>query len=483
MKKILILAAFLICQTIFSQSYSISYSANGAFLTLKPLIKEKKIYGYVEMRLMDKKDSITNVYKYIILDKNMNKINEGNLSENIYKKDYYQRVTDIEYNNGFIIFSFMITYYNNFSGAYYNIANSFQILDVEKNKITTSQNPDKLFDINVTNNRLDKNFKFHEYHQLSPNGFLIGNYNRKTKENAYYAIDFDGKEVWKQDLIEKNDEIDVIYNLIEKDDKNIILLCTKFKKEKKISDEILVLETKTGAKVSVTPLINENYTLRYLDITIKNSKLQIVGRFYEKNKIDEVNINESLGIYRKIIDLKTGLVDSDIYLPYSKFNSLEIADNGKVKKEGYLYFQTVDLNPDGSYFFMAETSVGGKNFNQVYIFMLDPDFNPIKVERFDTKRTRGSKYAFSQDLPNDVGKAYFFYDKTDEMEYELNVINYLFDSKTFTKTKMDLKSEKSNIRIIPAKAGYVGVIEYFKDPKKEGKSMEIRLEKLNYERQ
>ena len=48
---------------------------------------------------------------------------------------------------------------------------------------------------------------------------------------------------------------------------------------------------------------------------------------------------------------------------------------------------------------------------------------------------------------------------------------------------MPITNDDSAISVFPAKSGYVGIAEYFKKPEKAGKFMEIRLEKLNYERE
>lgn len=48
---------------------------------------------------------------------------------------------------------------------------------------------------------------------------------------------------------------------------------------------------------------------------------------------------------------------------------------------------------------------------------------------------------------------------------------------------MPISNENSTISVFPAKTGYVAIAEYFKNPKKDGKYMEIRLEKLNYKRE
>ena len=172
-------------------------------------------------------------------------------------------------------------------------------------------------------------------------------------------------------------------------------------------------------------------------------------------------------------------------MPYAKFNNLNINENGRIKKEGYLSFQRININPDGSYFIIAEPYIrksSGNIFTELYVFLLDKDFNVSKVTAYDTNRTRGSKYDFSQDLPNKIGKAYFFYDKTDNKEFELNILNYTYSSSAFSVSKMKLSNDLSNISIVPAKTGFVGIREVFKNPKKGEKSLEIRLEKLNYER-
>jgi hypothetical protein len=480
MKKILLFSALFLCQITFSQSYKISNSASGSLEIFEALTVNKELFGYVELRKMDLEDKLTETYKYIILDKNMNTISSGDFKEDLIKKKCYKKIYDLTYNNGFIIFCFQEIIAT--SQISMPLRCTYEILDVEKNKIVANGNFDKDIDITENPPKLYKNFKSYFTNSISDVGFMVreGQFN---EEPIFYAIDFKAEKLWDQYNEPVEEKHKMYYQLVEKDKDYLILMATDKRNDKKISDNILVLEAKTGEKISFTGLSNEDYTLKYLDISIKDEKINIVGRYFDKQKRDKVDSDESLGIYRRIVDLKSGKILSDIYLPYSKFNSLDIDENGKVKREGYLYFQTVDLNPDGSYFLLAETLKNNKFYNELYTFLLDKDFNPIKVTPFDTKKTRGSKYSFSQDLPNKVGKAYFFYDKNDDKELELNILNFMYANKSFTTTKKDLNSDKSRINITPAKAGYIGVIEYFKDPKKEGKAMEIRLEKLNYERE
>lgn len=481
MRKILLLiTALIISQNAISQSYQIMNSASGSLETFSPLVQDKEIFGYIEVRKMDLEDKLTETHKYIVLDKNMNKISSGDFKIDLYRKKVLTNLYDVTYCNGKIIFCYE---QYTIGASLLRILCSYKILDIANNKIVAENNfvPEVDF-TESTNNMLKKYKRFYTYPLLSNDGFLMKSIKNNT-ETDFYTINFVGETIWNQDKQEIEKKQDIEYNLIESDKDYIILMATITRNDKKISDNLLILDSKTGKKVAFTELFSNEFTLKYLDISIKNGKLNMVGRYFEKEKRDRVDFDESLGLYRRIVDLKSGKIESDIFLPFGKFNSLDIDENGRVRKEGYLYFQTVDLNPDGTYFALAETSKKGKYFNELYVFLMDKDFKPMKVEKFDVKKTRGDKYSFSQDLPNKVGKAYFFYDKTEEAEYELNILNFMFDSKTFTTTKMDLKNEKSSIRVMPAKTGFVGIVEYFKDPKKEGKSMEIRLEKLNYERQ
>jgi hypothetical protein len=483
-KTLLLLTILILSQRAVAQSYQIMNSASGTMETFTALVQDKEIYGYIEVRKMDLEDKLTETHKYIVLDKNMNKVCSGDFKNDLIKKRCYTDLYDITYCNGKIIFCYT-QYIFNGSGNLPLVC-SYKILDIVSNKIVAENNFEKDIDLTQNPPKLYKQFKrFYTYPLLANSGFLIkrSEFDSGEWNSDFYAITAKGDEDWQQETedVEKKEKMQ--YQLIESDKDYIIFMATISKHDKKISDNLLILDAKTGKKVAFTELFNDDYTLKYLDISIKNGKLNMVGRYFEKDKRDNVDFDESLGLYRRIVDLKSGKIDSDVFLPFGKFNSLDIDENGRVRKEGYLYFQTVDLNPDGTYFALAETSKKGKYFNELYVFLMDKDFKPMKVEKFDVKKTRGDKYSFSQDLPNKVGKAYFFYDKTEEKDYELNVLNFIYGSNSFTTTKMDLKNEKSSIRVMPAKTGFVSIVEYFKDPKKEGKSMEIRLEKLNYERQ
>lgn len=488
MKKTVLSLLFLLISHIdFAQSYKILNSASGTLESFESLVDGDELFGYVELRKLDLEDKLTEKYKYILLDKNMNTINTGEFSLDLLKKKCMNNNYQVVYNKGHVIFCFEELFYDR---GYLPIRGSYQILNVEQNKMVSSgyfgSNPTKKVSIPALNMLYKKSY----IGSLSDSGFLVQTTSIDPEvglKEYYYGMDFMGKQTWQQTYKKAEAKHDYETTFFDKDKNNIVLLLTKNRNSKKVSDHMQILDTKTGKEVAFVDLSNDKYTLRFSNVELKEGKLYILGRFFEKEKRDRVEADESLGLYRRIIDIKTGKILNEDFLAYDKFKNPNINENGRIKKEGYLSFQKININPDGSYFIIAETYIeksrGANVFNELYTFTLDKDFKPLEMKGFDAARTRGSKYSFSQELPNNVGKAYFFYDKNEEKEFELNIMKYMYASKKISVDKMNLNNEKSNIRVSKAKPGYVGITERFKNPKKDEKTLEIRLEKLNYERE
>ncbi len=490
MKKLnLLLVLFVISNVTFAQSYKILNMIDGVSENFETLTQNdgKDIFGYMDLTKLDLEDKLTETRKYNLLDKNMNSICSGEFKETLLKRKCSKENVQISYNNGYVIFSFIEKF--NFDSRSMLVTQSYQILEVATNKIVAKGYFNKKLNLDDNIPKLNKDFHYYIVTPVSDCGFLIKT--KKEMENGemadyFYEINFQGEKIWEQDYLNPEAKHKYDYSLFERAQNNLVFLATKTRNDKKVSDHLLILDAKTGKKIATTELSSNSYSLRFLDVTVQDKQITIIGRFFDKQKRDLVESDESLGLYRRIVDIASGQIVSDVFLPYSKFNSLDINENGKIKKEGYLKFQKIDINPDGNYVILAETYVDkakGAMFNELYAFILDKDFNPKEVKSFDTKRTRGYKYNFTQDLPSKVGKAYFFYDKNDDKELQLNILNYYFKTNTFSTSKINLNNDNSSLSIVPAKAGYVGIIERFIKFKKGEKSIELRLEKLNYERQ
>lgn len=489
MKKIFIALFFIAFQFLLGQSYKIQNAAAGSLEGFASLVDGDELYGYVELRKLDDLSEKEVKFKYIVLDKNMNIINTGEFTETKIKKKCAISCYQIIYNNEHLLFN-LVEVFNPLSESM-PLKCKYKILDLSTNKFISHGTYNKNIKADEDNvPKLFKDFSYYYCSALSDVGFLVQNTStiniKKNLKTPYSGMNFKGETIWSLDIKKAEPKHEYVYNFFNMDENSISLLLTKNKNDKKVSDHILIIDAKTGNDVSFTDLSNEKYTLRFMFSTLKENKLIMIGRYFEKEKRDRVGYDESLGLYKREIDIKTGKITSDIFLPYNKFNSLDIDENGKIKKEGKLAFKKIDMNPDGSFFILAETYRDKSTidlYTELYTFLLDKDFKPVSIKSFDTEKSRGSKYSFSQKLLNNVGKVYFFYDKNEEKKFELNLINFDYNSKNITVTKMNVDTKNSSLSVMPAKTGYVAIKEYFKNPKKDENVMEIRLEKLNYERQ
>lgn len=491
MKKIITILLIAFClQSSFAQSYQILNTAAGRVVNFASLKDKEELYGYAELRKLDNVSPTEVKYKYSILDKNMNIIVSGEFTEAKGRKNAFLDNYQIVYNNGYVLFNFLENLYSG-KGSLMPIKCQFKILNIASNKITASGVYDKeiiKYDGNFT--KTVKNVRFYNSIALSDIGFFVhgkSNYQKDLKSDSY-AIDFEGKEIWRNKIKEAEKKHVYEYDFFDLDENTISLIATKTRNYKKISEHLLLLDTKTGNEIAFTDLFNEKYTMRFSYSKLDQDKLTIIGRYFEKERRDRVNDDESLGLYKKEFEIKTGKLVSETFVPYSKFKYGFINKNGKIKEEGFLRFQKIDQNPDGSYIIIAETYTKPLLttwlFTELYTFLLDKDFNPISIKSFDTEKSINSKYSFSQKLLNDTGKVYFFYDKNNEEKLELNMINYNYNSKEVTLSKMNIETKESKISVFPAKTGYIAIKETRSGgSKKEKDQIEIRLEKLNYERQ
>lgn len=491
-KLILILFVFLSFQNTFAQSYETIRAAAGRFVKFTSLIDENdELYGYVELRKLDDVSKTEVKFGYSILDKNMNVMVSGDFNGTKLFANRHIENYQIIYNNGHVLFSFLEKFYTR-KGNLIPVKCFYKIINIESNKITAQGVYDKAI-ANYSNIETVKSMRYYNAIPLTNVGFFIqGNPGPFTKskyaKSNTYTIDFKGKKIWDVKIKKAEEKHEYVYNFLDIDESIISLIATKTRNTKKVSDHLLILDVKTGKEVSFTDLFSEDYTMRFSYSKLDENKLTIIGRYFKKDRRDYVNDKESLGLYKREIDIKSGKILKDIFMPFSKFKLSNISENGKIKGDGYLEFQKIDLNPDGSYFVVAETFkqefLNFKTYSELYVFHLDKDLNPITVKFYDTKISADRKFSFSQKLLNDTGKVYFFYDKDENKKLEINLINFNYTSKEISLSKMNVNNEESEIAVFPAKTGYITIKEFFPGAsKKDIGKVDIRLEKLNYERE
>jgi hypothetical protein len=493
MKKTFLLFLLFTFPICFGQSYSISNAAAGEFMNFEPIYDSNELFGYVEVRKMNIDENNNNKIKYIVLDINFNVICSGELDEKTSNSRRKKRLVEISYANGFIRFGFL-EYSQALGEDAFPYFKTYQVIDVKKNTIVSSgiYNPD-IKEIDKKNDKIDRKGYF--CYSLDKVGFLVHNTQPDTKIGNqacyFYTLNFKNEKIWEYKSNREFKNFNLNYEVLNYDENQIVLEGHFSKGSKNEEKHLLVLDSKTGKELLYLPTTNE-YTVTREYTYLVDAKIYTGGRFFKKNSKEEYNTEESLGIYQTIIDIKTNKVVRDKYVKYDQFQELNANKYGKIRGEGFLSFKKTSINPDGTTFILGEAYwnkkelLSGNNYRaytQLYTFLMDKDFNPIKTVEYDVKRTKGYKYDFSQRLANQTGRAYFFFDKNDDKDLELNILNYYFKSKKQVIQKMPINNDESAIAVFPAKTGYVGIAEYFKNPKKDGKYMEIRLEKLNYERE
>ena len=481
-KTIFTILFFTLClQSTMAQSYQILNTAAGRLARFASLNDENdELFGYVELRELDNVSKTEVKFGYSILDKNMNVMVSGNFTCS--KTESYNFINNyqIKYNNGNVIFGF----YEKFGST--PLKCFYKIINIESNKIIAKG----VYDSDIANLKRLKTMRSMRYYNAIPLtniGFFIqGNPTLLTQpfglKSDSYAIDFKGKKIWDVKIKKAEEKHEYEYSFFDIDESIISLIATKTRNTKKVSDHLLILDAKTGKEISFTDLFNEDYTMRFSYSKLDENKLTIIGRYFEKDRRDYINDKESLGLYKREIDIKSGKILKDVFMPFSKFKLSNISENGKIKGDGYLEFQKIDLNPDGSYF--KQEFMNFKTYSELYVFLLDKDLNPITVKFYDTKISADRKFSFSQKLLNDAGKVYFFYDKDENKKLEINLINFNYTSKEISLSKMNVDNKESEITAFPAKNGYITIKEFFPGASKKDKGkVDIRLEKLNYERQ
>ncbi|OCB75332.1 DUF6770 family protein [Flavobacterium crassostreae] len=465
-----------------AQSYTVLNNTAGELERFSPIYDHETLYGYVEVRKMNVDENLKNTFKYTVLDKNFNSICVGELTDQASKSKRYLKVLDVNYANGYLLFD-LVEYAKSGGQESVFLPKTYQVVDLKNNVVINK---------GVPINEVYYNPIYSSTYSLDKTGFLAVNGERTIKNFMVKTVPFcalstKGEKIWEYQNPRKYEKA-VNYYSLKSYTENYIVLYNFFRngsRNEVLQANVVVLDAKTGKELVYHPLESE-YTVDCEYAFTDEDKLYIGGKFLKKNKDNYPHFKESLGIFQKVIDLKTNAIIRDSYRKNESYKDIKISEDGRVSGDGFLKYQKCNLNPDGTFFVLAESfriTQTGKNYTQLYTFLMDKDFNSVKTTEYNVKSTMGYKYYFSQRIANKMGRAYFFFDKNDNSNLELNILNHYYKSKKETIQKMPLTNKESSINVFPAKEGYVGIAEYFKDPKKEGKYMEIRLEKLNFERE
>jgi len=458
-----------------AQTYKIIKETNGIFDGFYQLydFNKEDIFGYMEVTRYDKVSPTKRKLKYKILDKNFNVIKKGEIIKEAHAKKNIVTTSKAIYNNGHILL--ISNERAKFNGAYLSVAQMYDLIDIKTNKVVDSKYFDELFEKdpsiikNLKKHRFGRLISFQRPYFVAPfgdEGFYVTN----LYDNI--VLGFDNKTYlknlklpysgnWKISPL-KADKNNILYFAVKNNDKNYISIYDR--KAKKFNLKI--------------PLFTNKYTLMQEYLDIKDDKIIIIGEYFVKNKKDRIKAKNALGFYKRVVDIKTGKYIEEIYKPYKDLHIPNLNEKGRFKREGTISVRHIDVTPQGNIMILAE-SYKGKYAKGLYTFLLDKNLNLIKFKNFITKPSTNYKYDFAQDLANNKGKLYVFYDKDNKKEYNIHFLIFKYADNSITEKKKHINLRKHFLSIGQAKKGYILMMEAYKKPRKGQKQMELRLEKID----
>ena len=139
MRKIALLLLVIISGLCFSQTVELEKLSAGKLVSGSALYDRDNddLYGYLYFFEKDKVSKTENLYEYVLLDRNLNKVYSGEFKENLLCKNWSSSMSlDFVpvYRNGFISIGLCVKY----KKASYSNPYRYRLLDVKENKISES---------------------------------------------------------------------------------------------------------------------------------------------------------------------------------------------------------------------------------------------------------------------------------------------------------------------------------------------------------
>jgi hypothetical protein len=196
MKKLLfILVFFFSFFQLNAQSYRIYRSAVGELVGFRTLWNQTDLFGYFELHYIERKEDKTSLYKYVVLDRNMNEVSNGEFTvPHLIENEMF---SICQYNNGKILLSID----GNTYGTVLRRNEIFKIIDLKSGTVSDA--------ISLINKELKTGAEIKpaigEYNfnkgivsfNIKNNGFLLIEREMKGSKSFYKTgtmIDLEGKK-------------------------------------------------------------------------------------------------------------------------------------------------------------------------------------------------------------------------------------------------------------------------------------------------
>jgi hypothetical protein len=504
-------------QTLLAQAKLSIDKVYSAYLRNSGTIMENsQIKGYFFMYQSDKIDKHTNEYTLQILDQNLNKVKDIKFQDS--KK---LNLLESSYNGNSLSFLFKNEDMNTLDMKVYDLEG--------KLKYTYTRVYDK-----KTEDLMKQYETLHTDEGTNQNVFNLGEKGyvtvlplRDGKQRTYEVDYYSSQEKKMWTYIPADDEERFTFaEYLGSTDSLIILEVMKKNRAMsgKVTAHLVGLNFVTKKKVFDIDGENDEYRLVPSSVlSLKGSgKIMVMGGYFDKDDNIAKDFSKGLAIYE--IDSK-GKVLSKTYNTWAGDFARYLPTNakGKIDDIGFLYIHKLIQSPDGKMFVVGEGykrqasaggialtalgalggRVGSAGVTKIVVTdMVVMEFNDkYKVANatiYDKTKNNAlggpvSDYASQHALANylkmsgafdyefttgEVDNSNFsicYSDWVKSSDYKGQTFNAIrYNGTKFSTDKIELKSKASSMKVFPAKAGSVMILEYFKKDKR----LDFRLEKI-----
>lgn len=481
------------------------------------IIENKKIKGYFFLYISDKIDKRTDEYTLQILDENLNKVRDIKFQDT--KK---LNLLEASYNASSLAFLFKNEEDKTLDMKVYDIDGTL--------KYTYSREYDK-----KTDELMDRYQTMHTDEGTNQNVYDLGEVGYasvlplRDGTQRTYEVDYYSSREKKQWAYTPDDDEEhyASAEFLGSTDSLVILEVTKKNRalSGKTTAHLVGINFITQKKAFDIDDVNDTYTFVSSGVESMNGtgKIMVFGSYFDKS--DNIIKDASKGLAVYIIDSK-GKMLLKTYNSWENDFSKYLSTNskGKIDNVGFLYIHKVIQMPDGKIFAVGEgykrqISVGGTalkvfgalagvrssavgatkivttdmvimEFNNKYkitnatiydktnntvIASAMSDQNSQHALGIYLKMTGAFDYEFTTGDIENNNFTVCYSDFVRDADYKGQTFNSIrYNGSKFSQDKIELKSKGSSLKVFPAKAGSIMIMEYFKKEKR----LDFRLEKL-----
>lgn len=472
------------------------------------IYNQNEVTGYYMFYKVDRIDRNTNSYLLRVFDQNLNQLSESKIEET-----KYLNLVEGAYNQKSLMFKFYDTKEQKL--VFYNYDNKSQLKSRSERKLKS------ITEIFMYTTAFEKEINATALCAIPGQGFV--NYGLKVEGKSEYSITFypEGKDQkgWKYEVPDSSKEVRsascASFIVANKD----MLIINVYTKGKEIQAYVVAINVKTGEKMFEMNEMQDSvhsfyFKHGYIDETTGN--IALLGEYY--NLDDDHFSDKSLGLCSLLLSRDGKIITKNYASWLSDVNKfLPVDAKGKNEDVGYVYFHEIIKTADGKVFAIGEqyreeargsttrriSDSNGKTkttIGNMVIMEFSSQFKLEDVKFFDKSKTiiplhsisnsspqsnayflkilGHFDYSFAQPTPDNAGFTigYIDYEKNKNEKGKAVFGGISYRDKQYAIDKLPLKKEGSLLGIMPGKAGYVTIFEYFKKEKK----LDMRLEKINF---